>query len=421
MQPCPSPLCSHANAPASNFCAGCGVVLTDSQSASSDTRAFIESSSHAARIAARRHTFAVAQRARDRYESIVDVAAPTKASRSSEELDLHGHPLRPGQLGAVPRRRLTISRSLSASANLPMYFPVTDPIFVHTSTRDMAPGERIHSAIEEFLAGKYQLASSSTQVEVLIVATMYAEDEQCMRRTMHGIAANVRNLTDKDKGPGLATAQIAVLIVADGREKMPQETAKYLQHLHIYEPEVAEDAMEAWEAIPVEFGDGRPTMHMFENTVLVPVESDSPISVPVNVTLAVKEANAGKLDSHHWALQAFAGQLEPTTARRRGDGAGPRLRAAPVRGARQQRPNRRLLRRNHPAGDRLRNPPLAGAGSTALRVHATTMNTALKASISSLRGVDLSIQVTTAMLWPMEHKMRRTQTNLPKQPQRRQR
>ena len=98
--------------------------------------------------------------------------------------------------------------------------------------------------------------------------------------------------------PAPRPPQFCVFIVVDGREKMSPSVAEFCEHtLGIWRSDM----------IVTDHKEQAVTCHVFERTVCPP----SVTADPLQVVLAVKERNGGKLNSHLWFFSAFMPQLDP--------------------------------------------------------------------------------------------------------------
>jgi cellulose synthase/poly-beta-1,6-N-acetylglucosamine synthase-like glycosyltransferase len=140
---------------------------------------------------------------------------------------------------------------------------------------------------------------ASRKIRLFICITAYNEDGAELRRTLTGIAANLPGL----QRVGLHWSEIVVCVIIDGRERASASMIDYVTgDLQLYDP-----------SLIVEEHRGNPTtMHLFERTVeLTKSKATREYHFPLQVLLALKAANGGKLNSHLWCLSGFAGQLNP--------------------------------------------------------------------------------------------------------------
>jgi chitin synthase len=173
--------------------------------------------------------------------------------------------------------------------------------------------------------------------QIFTVVTMYNEAPEELLMTLKGLAKNMQYMamrTDES-----VTNRCAVCIVSDGRTKLNPATARLLTALNLYDEKQVELALEESDEVG---------MHLFENTLDnfqlfsthvnrtdgtvartkhtsnaadleaggnsdndAGLELDVGENVGLRVMFALKEHNAGKIDSHHWFFQAFGQRLQP--------------------------------------------------------------------------------------------------------------
>lgn len=136
-------------------------------------------------------------------------------------------------------------------------------------------------------------------IKVCVCITMYNEDADELYRSLHGIASNLRHLD----ALGIHWTQVQVCVVADGRGKLNEFTKEYLSNdLHVYDEDL----------ILTQHKGNNVTCHIFEKTVEIKKDlNQKEYFPPVQILLAVKEKNGGKLNSHLWFFSAFSKQLQP--------------------------------------------------------------------------------------------------------------
>ncbi|GAA6062856.1 hypothetical protein JCM10212_006109 [Sporobolomyces blumeae] len=165
---------------------------------------------------------------------------------------------------------------------------------------------------DEFHARNYTLRPSlyNRQTELFIVVTMYNENEELFCRTLHGIMKNIAHLCKRKKsqtwGPD-GWKKVVVCVVADGRRAIHPRVLDCLAALGIYRDGLATNQI-----------DDKPVQaHVYEYTTQMSIAPDLTFKglekgiVPVQMMFCLKENNAKKINSHRWALQAFAPQLDP--------------------------------------------------------------------------------------------------------------
>lgn len=98
------------------------------------------------------------------------------------------------------------------------------------------------------------------------------------------------NCTDVLTDHGVHWQDIAVVLVADGREKVDKSLLDYMDNeLGVYDPQLTQEKV----------GDQPVTMHLYEKTVRMSKhETRREYFQPVQLIFALKERNGGKLNSH---------------------------------------------------------------------------------------------------------------------------
>lgn len=141
-------------------------------------------------------------------------------------------------------------------------------------------------------------------IKLFIVITMYNEEPDEMVLTLRGICDNVRIMMKKMAAPEL-WKQIAVCIVSDGREKANKATLNFLSDIGLYSEKKVQKVLKAKD--PETIG-----CHLFEGTATFVDHPDlGTYFPPLQMMFALKEHNAGKIDSHWWFFEAFSQYLKP--------------------------------------------------------------------------------------------------------------
>ncbi|SCV05285.1 LANO_0H04126g1_1 [Lachancea nothofagi CBS 11611] len=152
------------------------------------------------------------------------------------------------------------------------------------------------------------------QTELMIVITMYNEDDVLLGRTLKGVMDNIRHFTKKKHsstwGPD-AWKKIVVCVVSDGRSKINERSLALMSALGCYQDGFAKG----------EINDKKVIAHVYEHTSKVNIRSikDGIVelecgenTVPIQLLFCLKENNQKKINSHRWALEAFGEVLQPT-------------------------------------------------------------------------------------------------------------
>ncbi|KAL0577036.1 hypothetical protein V5O48_004970, partial [Marasmius crinis-equi] len=148
------------------------------------------------------------------------------------------------------------------------------------------------------------------RTELLVVVTMYNEDEVLFCRTLYGVMKNIQHLcTRKNSQTWGADAwkKVVVCIVADGRMKVHPRVLDCLALLGVYQLGPMKNAVLGQEV----------TAHVFEYTTSFGLDPNLHFKypdkgiVPTQIIFCLKEKNQKKINSHRWAFNAFARQLQP--------------------------------------------------------------------------------------------------------------
>ncbi|KAK4051051.1 Chitin synthase, class 3 [Microbotryomycetes sp. JL201] len=165
---------------------------------------------------------------------------------------------------------------------------------------------------EDFDKHNYTLRPTiyNRQTELLVVITLYNEDEKLFCRTLHGIMKNIAHLCKRKKSQTWGEdgwKKVVVCIVADGRKAIHPRILDCLSALGVYQEGLATNQIDS-ETVQA---------HVYEYTAQMSISPDLKFKglekgiVPTQIMFCLKEKNAKKLNSHRWALQAFAPQLDP--------------------------------------------------------------------------------------------------------------
>jgi len=193
---------------------------------------------------------------------------------------------------------------------------------------DYAPDSSTHPIDMAYIP---RVVRSARKIRLSICVTCYNEQGEELRRTLEAIALNLPSLAVM---AGLHWSEVHVLIVCDGRSSMAPSMLDFLDRggLHMYEQKLVDAAMGTapWPSfvgaegvpegltVPVPSGPtlaggaARPRLHIFERTVSLDRARAWDVQYsPLQLSLVVKEANAGKLHSHLVFFAGFATRLNP--------------------------------------------------------------------------------------------------------------
>ncbi|RIA92349.1 glycosyltransferase family 2 protein [Glomus cerebriforme] len=214
-------------------------------------------------------------------------------------------------------KRKSIRHVELTNGNLILDCPVPDKVLrnVRYTTEDEFTRMRYTAVTcdpDKFIQSGYLLRPHiyGRSTELMIVMTMYNEDDQLFIKTMSSAIKNVAHLCTRDRSKTWGKdgwKKIVVVVVADGRNKINKRVLKVLGAMGVYQDGIMQDDVA-----------GNPvTGHLFEFTSQLMVDSNFDIRgadksiPPVQVLFCLKEKNAKKLNSHRWFFNAFAAQLNP--------------------------------------------------------------------------------------------------------------
>ncbi|KAK9900585.1 glycosyltransferase family 2 protein [Cystobasidium minutum MCA 4210] len=219
----------------------------------------------------------------------------------------------------VPRRLKTIKQVSLFRGNLVLDVPVPKSLLAACPLKEDREFTRMRytaatcdpdNFMEERYSLRQQLMSPPRQVELMIVMTMYNEDDNLYTRTMYGVQKNIQHLCSRNKSRMWgkdAWKKVVVVIVSDGRKKVNSRTLSVLATQGVYQDGVAKNVV-----------NGKPvTCHIYEYTTQIAVTPDLKYKgaesgiVPVQIIFALKEQNQKKINSHRWFFNAFARCLNP--------------------------------------------------------------------------------------------------------------
>ncbi|KAK6205333.1 chitin synthase-domain-containing protein [Scheffersomyces amazonensis] len=157
---------------------------------------------------------------------------------------------------------------------------------------------------------RQELYTPKRDTELMVVVTMYNEDEFLLARTLKGVFENIKNLSERKNsstwGPD-SWKKVVICIVADGRLELNKRSQLLLTALGVYQDGYAKSKI----------NDKTVKAHIYEYTSMVGIdEINDKIhfgsnSNPVQLMFCLKEKNSKKINSHRWCFQAFAPILNP--------------------------------------------------------------------------------------------------------------
>lgn len=149
------------------------------------------------------------------------------------------------------------------------------------------------------------------ETEMMIVITMYNEDDILLARTLKGVFKNIKHLQSRTKSSTWGSEswkKVVVCVVSDGRSKINARAQALLAALGAYQDGFAKSKID----------DKKVQAHVYEYTTRVGISSvedtvklTTEKVVPVQLLFCLKEKNAKKINSHRWCFEALAKILNP--------------------------------------------------------------------------------------------------------------
>jgi chitin synthase len=156
----------------------------------------------------------------------------------------------------------------------------------------------------DFVAsGEYGLRYKE-HIRIFLVITMYNEGREELDRTLKGVGENLKFLQEKT-GVKDFWKEVVICIVSDGRTKANEDTLDYMTEKGFCSREMMTEGLKHYK--------DEVACHLFEATVQLQVaETLTDYFPPMQIMFALKEKNAGKINSHWWFYMAFAEVMKPT-------------------------------------------------------------------------------------------------------------
>ncbi|EKM80571.1 hypothetical protein AGABI1DRAFT_70953 [Agaricus bisporus var. burnettii JB137-S8] len=241
---------------------------------------------------------------------------PTSQQTSLPETPLDTQHFGPAPSGRAIRRHKTKKRVVLTNGNLVVNLEVPPRLVLPRrgmgemmKTRYMA----VTCDPDEFERNGFFLRQneSGRRTELLIMITMYNEDEVLFCRTLYGVMRNISHLCTRKNsqtwGPN-AWEKVVVCIIADGRKKIHPRVLDCLTLLGVYQ---------AGGHMKNMVNEKQVTAHVFEYTTSFALDPNLHFKfpdkgiVPTQIIFCMKEKNQKKINSHRWGFNAFGAMLQP--------------------------------------------------------------------------------------------------------------
>ncbi|KAJ3126997.1 hypothetical protein HK098_006888 [Nowakowskiella sp. JEL0407] len=146
--------------------------------------------------------------------------------------------------------------------------------------------------------------------KIMVIITMHDETVDKFIVTLHSVYENIKFLVEQYEDAGVQPLEIVVCIVCDGRKHCNPEVKLALELLGTYQAD---------ELILTDFSEDPVLAHIFEHLSPAHLEQDKHTkeiklkesTYPMRFLLCMKEYYRDRIDSHAWALKAFAPLLDP--------------------------------------------------------------------------------------------------------------
>eukprot|EP00475_Leptophrys_vorax_P044570 TRINITY_DN898_c0_g1_i1.p1 TRINITY_DN898_c0_g1~~TRINITY_DN898_c0_g1_i1.p1 ORF type:complete len:776 (-),score=215.71 TRINITY_DN898_c0_g1_i1:113-2440(-) len=140
-------------------------------------------------------------------------------------------------------------------------------------------------------------------IRIFLVITMYNEGRDELDRTLKGVGENLKYLQEKT-GIKDFWKEVVICIVSDGRTKADADTLLYMTEKGFFSDMMMQEGMKHYK--------DEVAVHLFESTIqMQTAETVNEYYPPMQMMFALKEKNAGKINSHWWFYMAFAEVMKP--------------------------------------------------------------------------------------------------------------
>lgn len=126
-----------------------------------------------------------------------------------------------------------------------------------------------------------------SDVSIAVVVTMYNESSAELHLTLRGIANNIRFMCKKLGQPDY-WKNVTVTIVVDGRDRMPPSAIETLNSMRLIDQAAMDESLRT---------NPKMGMHLFETVASFADERDNSEFPPIQLMVAIKEINQGKIAS----------------------------------------------------------------------------------------------------------------------------
>lgn len=168
---------------------------------------------------------------------------------------------------------------------------------------------------------RQNIYSIKRETELMIVCTMYNEDEVLLSRTLKGIFKNIKTMYNLKENEDVhpfgknSWKKIVVVIVSDGKSKINEKSKALLTLLGVFQEGIMQESVNNDKVnahlfeYTTTFGIGKFDYNRENHSFTVPLVTEQ--TVPIQLMFLLKEENKQKINSHRWALNFLCPNLNP--------------------------------------------------------------------------------------------------------------
>lgn len=168
---------------------------------------------------------------------------------------------------------------------------------------------------------RHNVYSVQRETELMIVCTMYNEDELLLGRTLKGVFKNIKTMYNLNEDESIhpfgknSWKKIVVVIVSDGKNKINERSKALLTLLGVFQEGIMQESVNDKKVnahlfeYTTTFGIGKFDYNRANHSFTVPLVTEQ--TVPVQLMFLLKEENKQKINSHRWALNFLCPNLNP--------------------------------------------------------------------------------------------------------------
>lgn len=159
------------------------------------------------------------------------------------------------------------------------------------------------------------------ETELMIVCTMYNEDEVLLGRTLKGVFKNIKTMYNLNENPDIhpfgknSWQKIVVVIISDGKNKINEKAKSLLTLLGVFQEGIMQEYVNDDKVnahlfeYSTTFGIGKFDYNRTKHSFTVPLVTEQ--TIPIQLMFLLKEENKQKINSHRWAFDFLCPNLNP--------------------------------------------------------------------------------------------------------------